>query len=248
MVITIRLTGKLIKTKSMQVISATVSTTLGLLAVLNSSAFAAELRSINNIQRGTTIDFENQCIINESPRCSLNGVLSPFNIESSSSGRTTVFVPWVIGNEDAPISNGAIFVGDNRIKFRATAQPWQSIGFSAVGLLLDEKQNFELRAFDINNDLLGSITTNFDPGFVIDASFPDNQKAYNNAAKFLGFASSTPIYSIEFLTSSLNTGLDNLTFTTAANTSPVPEPSITIGYAVILGFGSLILKKKIKQS
>jgi len=231
----------------MRTISATVSTTLGLLALLHSSALAAELRSINDIQGGTTLDFENQCIINEFPRCPLNEVLSPFNIESPSSGRTTVFVSWVVGNENAPISNGAIFVGDNRIEFRTTAQPWQSIGFSAVGTLVNEKQDYELRAFGINNDLLDSITATFDPD-VSDPLNLDDQKSYNNAAKFLGVASSTPIYSIEFLTSSFNTALDNLTFTTASTISPVSEPSITIGYAVILGFGSFFLKKKIKQS
>ncbi len=227
----------------MKTILATVSTTLGLVAFLHSSALAIELRSINDIPGGTTLDFENQCIINEFPRCRPNQVLSPFNIRSSLYAETTIFVYWVVGNNDAPISNGAIFVGDNHIEFRTTAQPWQAIGFSAVGTTLSGKRDFELRAFDINNNLLGSITTTFDPS-ITDFSNPADQKKYNNEAKFLGWASSTPIYSIDFLTSDPNTALDNLTFTRATITRTVPEPLITTGYGVILGLGGLIQRKK----
>lgn len=231
----------------MRTILGIVSTTLGLVTFLHSSALAVELRSINDIPGGTTLDFENQCIINQFPRCHPNQVLSPFNIESSSSASTTTFVNWVIGNNDAPISNGAVFVSDNHIKLKTTAQPWQAIGFSAVGTVAGEKRDFELRAFDINNNLLGSITTTFDASSLTNLSNQSEQQVYNNEAKFLGWASSTPIYSIDFLTSNPNTALDNLTFTTATTINTVPEPATIFGLATVLGFGVLLKRESSKK-
>jgi hypothetical protein len=185
---------------------------IGLLLLLGAAHTQADvvtISSIKDIVNGTTIDFEQ-------PGSTANDILPIFDMIATPNVGITTFTSAVTGNNDAPISDRALF-GDLRIQ--TTGKPWNEIGLTGVGNQLGVIRTLTLTAFDINNIELGSVTREFAP---VDSSF----EAYNAAAVFLGLSSTTPIFAIELSSDNPNVGWDNLRFTVAPPFAGTPgEPN-----------------------
>ena len=155
------------------------------------------LDSIHDIVGGTSINFEQ-------PGNYVNDILPAYDILAEPNRPVTTFVYWVVGNYDAPISNRAGF--SQPVLLYTTGEPWDHIGMTMIGSLLWEDRIFTVNAYGQYGELLGSDTRLFDPG--------SSQPEYNAAALFMGFSSTTPIYSFEMLSDNGNVGWDYLTFHT----------------------------------
>ena len=98
----------------------------------------------------------------------------------------------------------AYSMGSLGIKSRAvrTAEDLKLI--DAMILPEGESTTMTVEAFDLNDNLIGTVSNIFDP---IDDSFD----TYNESAAFIGFSSDVPIYYVK-LQAEINTATDNLTF------------------------------------
>jgi hypothetical protein len=129
-------------------------------------------------------------------------ILPLFDMIATPNVIITTFSDFVTGNSDAPISNRALF---GPLRIQTTGKLWDEIGLTGAGNQLGVSRILTLKAFDINNIELGSVTKVFAP---VDNSF----EAYNAAAVFLGLSSTTPINAIELTSDNPNVGWDNLRF------------------------------------
>ncbi len=180
------------------------------------SAQAGPISCITDIPDGTTIDFEQ-------PGTTVNNILPAFNMIAVPDRIITTFVSPVTGNSCAPINSRAMFGEGFRIL--TTGNPWSQIGLTGVGGTFTQSVTLTLRAFDTNSVQLGSVTKVF-PSVAL-----NDFQTYNAAAIFLGFSSTTPIFSVELTSDNPNVGWDNLRF------SSVPEPSALL----LFGTGSVSL-------
>lgn len=178
---------------------------IGLLFLLEAAPTQADvvaISSIEDIVNGTTIDFEQGSTAND--------ILPIFDMTATPNVRIDTLTPPVTGNSDAPISNRALL---GVLRIQTTGKPWNQIGLTGIATLLGVSRTLTLRAFDISNIELGSVTRVFAP---VDSSFV----AFNAAAVFLGLSSTTPIHAIELTTNNPNTAWDSLRFSVAL--VPVP--------------------------
>jgi len=188
---------------------------------LTARADVQEIPCIDDITGGTTEDFES---LYGTP---VNDVLVNHDMTAVPDKISTTFVSWVVGNDCAPISSQAGFGDDFRIE--TTGEPWDAIGFSVVGTLLNEDRTFNLYAYDQDGELLGSIQKVFDAG--------DGQDSYNEGAVFVGLSSTdTPIYSVRMTSDNPNVGWDNITYRHWSE----PANTLTISPAS----GSLIIPQR----
>jgi hypothetical protein len=193
-----------------------------LLPTVNVTA-AGPITSIHDISGGTTIDFDTPLFI-------ANPYLSAFDMTSPQNPDIAKFVSVVTGNDDAPISKGGLYGSD--IRFRTTGRPWLQIGATGVGNEFGKDRFFTLRAFGDGELFIGSVHATFAP---VDASID----SYNAAARFLGWSSTVPIYSIELTEDrgDSNSVWGGLRFL------PVPEPS-TAALLVIACVGALVVRRR----
>jgi hypothetical protein len=154
-----------------------------------------EIPCIYDIVEGTTIDFE------ESGQW-VNDILPNYDMYAVPNKLVTTFVSWVVGNDCAPINNRAGFSDGFRLE--TSGGPWGEIGMTAIGTILYEDRTFTLRAYDINDNLLGSVTKEFDAGYDFDS--------YNEGAVFMGVSSTTPIYAVELISDNPNIGWDHVRY------------------------------------
>jgi hypothetical protein len=162
---------------------------------LGTWADVEEIPCIYDIVEGTTIDFEE-------PGDMVNDILPNYNMYAVPNKLITTFVSWVTGNDCAPINNRAGFSDGFRIE--TSGGPWDEIGMAAIGTFLYEDRTFTLYAYDIDDNLLGSVTKYFDGGYDFDT--------YNAGVVFLGLSSTTPIYAIELISDNPNVGWDHLRY------------------------------------
>jgi hypothetical protein len=169
-------------------------------------AVVIPLFSIADIPSGETIDFEQ-------PGATANAILPAFDMLAVPDRLITTLVAGVTGNSAAPISDRAVFETFlPGFEIETTGLPWTAIGLTGVGTIGGQSRTLELSAFDIDGNELGSLTRVFAPTDISSAAF-------NAAAVFLGFASTTPIASIFLTSDDPNVAWDNLRF------SAIPEPS-----------------------
>ncbi len=169
--------------------------------VLSPAAWAQvdEIPCIYDITDGTTEDFESLYGTHDP----VNDVLVNHDMVAIPNMITTTFVYWVVGNDCAPIGGQAGFNQGFRIE--TTGEPWDAIGFSAIGTILYQNRTFNFYAYDENDQLLGSVTKVFDAGYDFDT--------YNAGAVFLGLSSTTtPIYAIRMTSDNGNVAWDNVTY------------------------------------
>lgn len=174
---------------------------IGLLLSLEavpSQADVVAISSINDIVNGTTIDFEQ-------PGSTANDILPMFDMTATPNVVIDTLTFPVTGNIDAPISNRALFPAFAVLRIQTTGKPWNQIGLTGIATILGASRTLTLRAFDISNIELGSVTRVFAP---VDSSFA----AFNAAAVFLGLSSTTPIHAIELTSDNPNTAWDSLRF------------------------------------
>jgi len=189
------------------------------------SAQAESIPCITDILGGTTIDFEQ-------PGTTANDVLPAFDMIAAPDTPITTLVSPVTGNSCAPISDRAMF--GQGFQILTTGQPWSQIGLTGVGTVFGLSETLTLTAFGMNGVELGSVTEVFPS--VVFPPFTD----YNAAAVFLGFSSSTPIFSIELTSTDPNVAWDDLRF------SSVPEPSslLLLGTGLIGVVGRVLRGKR----
>jgi hypothetical protein len=192
------------------------------------SAGAAAIISIDRITGGQTIDFDSP----GDPNSLFASHQMQLQAGLVGNGPSGGFDPWVTGNLTAPAGGGNVF---GTFRVRTTGAPWSAIGASAayptISAGVDQPSaDFRIRVFDQGGSEIGSLTRTFHAS-PEDDSVDEIHRAYNAAVAFLGFASATPIYAVEFSRADGQTNVywDNLTFAQA------PEPSSLAIAGAMLG-------------